>query len=242
MFRTLLCSLAVLILSVLLVPVILVMKVVSFFTPGGRLDGMCQLLASCCGPILMDLAGVDFQVEGKENLPEGPALYMGNHQGAFDAVIPILHLGPIKSVIMKKEIEKVPFAGWMLRFFGCIFLDRSSLKASMKCITDVETELCRGGSVAVFPEGTRSRGPVMGSFKSGTARSAVRAGVPIVPFAVDGSYHCFEDKKRIAPGIIRVSILPSVETAGLDCAQARELGNQIEQMVRGEVERLQGEK
>lgn len=49
-----------------------------------------------------------------------------------------------------------------------------------------------GESVVVFPEGTRSKGDAMGEFKAGAFRIACKAGAPVVPVAIDGSYKIME--------------------------------------------------
>ena len=46
-----------------------------------------------------------------------------------------------------------------------------------------------GDSVMIFPEGTRSKTGELGKFKRGSLMAALKAGVPVVPLAIDGSYN-----------------------------------------------------
>ncbi|TFG81202.1 MAG: 1-acyl-sn-glycerol-3-phosphate acyltransferase, partial [Spirochaetales bacterium] len=72
----------------------------------------------------------------------------------------------------------------------------------------------------IYPEGTRSRGDVMGEFKRGAFKLATLSGVTIVPVTVDGSWHVWEEYKRIRPATVRVVMHPAIATLDLD-TQAR---------------------
>jgi 1-acyl-sn-glycerol-3-phosphate acyltransferase len=67
--------------------------------------------------------------------------------------------------------------------FGAIAIDRSGKRGALEVSRRV---LAAGGSLLIFPEGTRSRDGAMGSFKCGAARLSIDAGVPIVPVGLRG--------------------------------------------------------
>ena len=255
MFRTVIVLLIAVILALLMLPVLLVLWIINLVKPELPLNGAFGCIARIFVPPLLKLAGVRFEVTGQENLPENAAdggadpsgsprsaVYAGNHQGGFDAVVPILFLGKPKSIVMKKEIEKVPLAGWALRMFGCIFLDRTDLKAQVACLRQMETMLKEGKDIAIFPEGTRSKGPDMGDFKAGAFRTAIAAQVPVVPFVIDGSWHCYEEHHRLAPHTVKISILPPFPTEGLTTADAKETAARIRELMQKEQSRLRAEK
>ena len=250
MFRTAVCLLAALIITVILLPFILIFKLISLFKPDGELPGAVGVVIRIVIPVIEWLAGVKFEVTGTRIASDAvagsdlncAAIYVGNHQGSFDALVPLIHLGKTKSIVLKKEISKVPLAGWMLRFFGCIFLDRTSLKAQVACINEMEAKLKAGKEVAVFPEGTRSQGPHMGEYKAGAFRAAIAAGVPVIPFVIDGSWHCWEEKHRLAPATVKLSILPPVSTDGLTTKDAKDLASRVQDLTQQELFRLRAEK
>ena len=190
------------------------------------------------GPV-MKLAGAKVVRSGMENIPEGAALFVGNHQGGFDAAIAIGYLGPVKSIVMKKEISKVPVARQWMDLLGCIYMDRASAKDCLRCITQAQELLENGRSVVIFPEGTRSRGPRMGELKAGSLRCAVRAGVPIVPFVIDGSYRLFEEKHRLTPTQVRVSVLPPVDTSRFGIHDTKELAQELQRLMQNELDAIQ---
>ena len=106
----------------------------------------------------------------------------------------------------------------------------------------MEARLKAGRDIALFPEGTRSQGPDMAEFKAGAFRAAIAAGVPVVPFMIDGSWLRFEARHRLAPGVIRLSILPPVSTDGLTTKDAKGLAVTIHDKIQQEQSRLRAEK
>lgn len=97
-----------------------------------------------------------------------------------------------------------------MKLIHAIYIDRSDLRQSLLCIKDAEAYLEKGFSFAVFPEGTRSRGPEMGAFKPGIFKTALKANVPIVPFAIDGTYKIYEEPKLLQKSNVTLRILKPV--------------------------------
>lgn len=181
---------------------------------------------------LLDLAGVQVTVEGEENIPEGAALFVGNHQGDFDIPICLCRMGRLKTMVAKKELEKIPGIRSWMSFFDCIFMDRDDPRQSLRCLNDAQKLLEQGRSVVIFPEGTRSRGPAIGEFKPGALRCALKAKVPIVPFAIDGSYKVLEAHGIwIHPAHVRVTILPPVPTADMEKEHTKTISDDIRAMI-----------
>ena len=88
--------------------------------------------------------------------------------------------------------------------------------------------LARGESVIVFPEGTRSKGDAMGEFKHGAFKMAFAAGAPVVPVVIDGSYKIMEANHNLmCPGHVTMTVLPPIETAGLDRAAQKALPDEV---------------
>ena len=163
------------------------------------------------------VAGAKIVVEGKENLPESGALYVGNHQGYFDALVVVN--------ICVDLLASIP-------------IDRENARDSLKGILKVTSKLAAGRSVVIFPEGTRSRGPEMGEFKHGAFKAALKSSCVIVPFAIDGSYKCFEERRRLRPATVRVSILPPVRPEEYAGMRAPELSEMIKERIREELDRM----
>lgn len=139
------------------------------------------------------LVGAKVDVEGLENIPEeGSCLFVSNHQGIFDFLAIMAYIGRPVGFIAKKEIKKVPVVSKWMEDMHCIFLNRESLRESLKEINLGIENIKHGNNMLIFPEGTRSRSSRLGEFKKGSLRMALKTNVPIVPITMNGSYKVFE--------------------------------------------------
>jgi 1-acyl-sn-glycerol-3-phosphate acyltransferase len=142
-------------------------------------------------------------VEGLENLPEqGACVLAANHLSNMD-VFPIQLALPRPLFFMgKAELFRNPFIGGLARQLGAFPVQRGvsdqwAMDHSRK-VLDKELVL------AMFPEGTRSRGKGLSVAKTGAARLALEKNVPIIPLAIRGSSGLFNNFSQRAPVYITV--------------------------------------
>lgn len=134
--------------------------------------------------------GLKFTVTGVENLPKtGGAVIAINHTSYFDftfAGLPAYqqHLGRKVRFMAKKEVFDNKITGPIMRSLRHIEVDRNNGAASFD---EACRKLAEGEFVGVYPEATISRSFEIKEFKSGAARMAIAAGVPIVPHIVWGA-------------------------------------------------------
>ena len=156
-----------------------------------------------------------FRVTGREYIDRRkPYVIVVNHQAGLD--IPTLYFVPLNfRWVSKREVFKVPFFGQFLLLHGDICINRRHATAAMeKVIRDGKLWLSRGASVAIFPEGTRSKDGQIHRFKAGAFTLAKEAGVPILPVVLDGTQRVigrnrlFNWRNRIT-----VKVLPPVPAA-----------------------------
>ncbi len=180
---------------------------------------------------------VTIQAYGTENIPDedGYMIYP-NHQGMYD-VLAILDSNPHPfSVVMKKELEKIPLLKSVFVAFEAISMDRSDVKQSVKVIVEVARRVSQEKkNYLIFAEGTRSReGNKMGEMKGGSFKAAVKAQCPILPVALIDSYKPF-DTNTISPATVYVRYLkpiPYEAYRDLSTAQIAEMvKKQIEQAI-----------
>ena len=177
---------------------------------------------------MLRYAKVTVEVHGFENIPKAPALFLPNHQSDWDIMVVESYL-PNCGILAKKELQKIPLISKWMELLGAIFIDRGNARHSVKALMEVEKTLKSGNNFIIFPEGTRSRGEDVGEFKSGAFRIAFRHGFPIVPVSIDGTYKIMEANNGhwIKPGHVILTILPPIETKGMDKAEQKELGEKI---------------
>ncbi|MDI9244011.1 1-acylglycerol-3-phosphate O-acyltransferase [Marinobacter sp. CHS3-4] len=162
------------------------------------------------------LLGIQCTVSGKDNIPtDRPTVVIANHQHNDDLFI-LGDLLPRRTVTVgKSSLVWVPFFGQVFWLGGNVIINRgrsTKAVAVMRATANAIREERK--SLWVFPEGTRSRGRGLQSFKKGAFHSAVAAGAPITMICVS-PYH---DKTSGWSGrreSVSIRVLPPVETDGL---------------------------
>lgn len=176
---------------------------------------------------IMERTKSSVSITGLENLPEGPVLFVSNHEGNFDIPVLLSEIPKPFGFISKKEVKKLPIIRMYMEQMNCVFLDRTDRRSALKSITDTVEKLKEGHSILIFPEGTRSKGQGLGEFKSGFMRIAKDAGVPILPIAIYGTSDIMEkNNNKVLPADVKVQLLPSISAesiAELDSKEAIQL-------------------
>lgn len=186
---------------------------------------------------IMKRTGSDVTVSGLEQLPEGPVLFVSNHEGNFDIPVLLSTIPKPFGFISKEEVRKFPIIPSYMEEMNCVFLDRTDRRSAFKSITDTIEKLREGHSVLIFPEGTRSKGQGLKEFKAGFMRIAKEARVPVVPIAIEGTARIMENNNnQIRPAHVRVQVLEPFMPEELDAA-----GVKAAQLVKGRIEQALAE-
>lgn len=176
--------------------------------------------------------GTKVMVKGQEKLPDEAVLFVANHQGLFDILLLLGHLGKPVGFIAKKEIKKIPIINSWMELIHCIFIDRSDRRQSIRAINQGIGYLQEGHSLVIFPEGTRSRGRNLNEFKPGSLRLATKANVPIVPVAIDGTYHMYEEgNNRVKASSISLTIEEPIYPEQYKDKNSKELAKQLQMAI-----------
>lgn len=185
------------------------------------------------GSKLSEMIGVEITVSGIENLPEkSPVVYVSNHQGYADIVVLCAVLDTVQfGFIAKNGLEKVPLYGTWIKRIRSILIERDDPRESLKAISRGIDYINLGFSLLIFPEGTRSRGPVMGDFKKGSLKLATKPQVPIIPVSINDTWHIYEETGIVTPHPVRVMIHPAIETASLDKEQEKALTEKVRAVI-----------
>ncbi len=165
-----------------------------------------------------------FHVQGLEHLPEGPVLFVSNHEGNFDIPALIAYIPKPFSFMSKIEVMKLPIiSDWMIAM-NCVFIDRSNRRSAMRSITDMVSTIKNGHSMIIFPEGTRNKGNDLLEFKSGFVRIAKDSHVPIVPIAIVGTADIMENNRnKIKPAHVEICVLAPISVDTIQTLSTKEL-------------------
>jgi 1-acyl-sn-glycerol-3-phosphate acyltransferase len=170
-------------LSMFFASVILVTLV---FTHSSRVfHGFCRKWARS----VLYVCGVQVRVRGVEYLaPNRGYVYVTNHASMFDIPSVIAGIPDQIRIVYKKELQWIPIFGWGLKFGSYIGIDRGRSVNAQKSLEEAISKIRNGESVLLFAEGTRTLDGKLQPFKRGAFHIAVKAGVPVVPLTINGSY------------------------------------------------------
>ncbi len=172
---------------------------------------------------IMERTKSTVSITGLENLPEGPVLFVSNHEGNFDIPVLLSTIPKPFGFISKKEVKKLPIISMYMEQMNCVFLDRTDRRSALKSITDTVEKLKEGHSILIFPEGTRSKGQGMGEFKAGFMRIVKDAGVPILPIAIHGTSDIMEkNNNKVMPADVKVQLLNPISAELIGTMDSKE--------------------
>lgn len=179
---------------------------------GGSMKEALGEAVSTWSRIGMPLAGVGLRVTGQQYLEAArPAVVVFNHQSALDALIIARLLRRDFTGLCKRELERDPLFGAAFRAAGAIFVDREG--GGFGQLRPALDALRAGQTLAIAPEGTRSRATLPGPFKRGAFYLALRARVPLVPVIIHNAVDALPRGSFMlrAGTTVEVEILPPID-------------------------------
>jgi 1-acyl-sn-glycerol-3-phosphate acyltransferase len=159
--------------------------VVSYFDPQGR---RTDAIARFWARLLLAIAGARVRVRGLEHIDAARGcLLVGNHLSLYDTPVVLAHVPVRFRFLVAAKYVRMPFLGTHLRRCGHFEVESSDARASLRSMTRAASAIEKDGvSILMFPEGARALAE-MGEFREGAAYIAIKAGVPVIPFAIHGT-------------------------------------------------------
>ncbi len=181
--------------------------------------------------------GLRFDISGTEHVPrDGGAVLVSNHIGYLDFVFCGLAARPARRLVRfmaKESVFRHKVSGPLMRAMKHIPVDRAQ---GVQAYQHALRALRSGEIVGVFPEATISRSFALKAFKSGAARLAQEAGVPLLPMALWGTERLWTKGRRPQLGRHRFPITIRVG-APLE-ADPGEKAETLTERLRGRVQEL----
>jgi len=154
----------------------------------------------------------------KGKLDKSADMFVMNHQGIVD----IIGLEAVQNNHMrwaaKKELFDTIWFGNLLKYGEMISINRGAKSSLRKFIKDVEESRdVYKRPVAIFPEGTRTDGQELLSFKGGTKVIAEKLGLKIQPIVITGSKKLLNEHNKTAhSAIVHYNFLPTIDVSTAD--------------------------
>jgi 1-acyl-sn-glycerol-3-phosphate acyltransferase len=157
--------------------------------------GICRLLFTVF---------YDYKAYGVRNVPKhGGVLMVSNHESYLDPVIVGLHVPRIMAFMAKSELFENRHFGWYIRQLHAFPVRQG--KGDIGAMRLTIEKLQEGDILNIFPEGSRSEDGKLQKVQNGAALVIRKAGVPVVPAIIEGSYECWPRKQKLPrTGRIRV--------------------------------------
>jgi len=159
------------------------------------------------------LVGVKIQVRGIEHLRAGRNyIFMSNHVSNLDPPVLIPVIPGRCSVLVKKELFRVPVFGSGMKLGHLVPVDRGDHEAAIESVRAAIKVLGEGLHMVIYPEGTRSRDGRLLPFKKGPFHLAMDSGVPVVPVTLLGTYESWPRTRfALRPGTVTVIFHPPID-------------------------------
>ena len=179
------------------------------------------------------LGGVKVKVVGSGRLDwRRTYIFMCNHVSNLDPPIVIPVMPRRTSVLVKKELFRVPILGWGMRLTSLVAVDRRNRETAIASLRSAADVLRSGLNMTVWPEGTRSPDGRLLPFKKGPFHLAMETGVPIVPITLVGTHEIWpKGEFAIHPGTATVIFHEPIDPAAYASLEA--LIDAVRQRIRG---------
>lgn len=196
---------------------------------------MSRIWAKC---VLFGM-GFYYKVEKIQKLDRHKSyMFVANHTSMTDIMLMLAVVENPFVFVGKKSLAKIPLFGFFYKRTS-ILVDRSCSKSRMEVFDEAQKRIDRGLSICIFPEGgvPHDEAILLDTFKDGAFRLAVEHELPIVPLVFP------DNKKRLSytfysgsPGLMRVKILPYIETLGKKGALDRkEIKDEVRDLIYNEL-------
>jgi 1-acyl-sn-glycerol-3-phosphate acyltransferase len=188
-----------------------------------------HLVARIWAYTLVHLALSPVQIVGVDKLKHAPVgVYASNHLSYMDTPVLFAYLPFQFRILAKQALWKIPFVGWYLRRSGQVPIDASSPRSAIAGLLRGVKALNHGLPIFVFPEGARSPQGTLRTMASGAAFMAIRAGVPLVPLTLIGTYELLPmHVYALRPRPLKLVVGDPIPTEGLTTKDADALTTRL---------------
>ena len=153
------------------------------------------------------ITGVRVQPIGLDGFDHSRSyIFMTNHVSNLDPPIQIPLIPKRTSVMVKKELFKVPILGRAMRMGSLVPVDRGNRDAGIEAVRAARSVVEQGLNMTIYIEGKRSFDGKLLPFKKGPFYLAMECGVPVIPMTITGTHDAMP-KGRFAIKPHRVKVI-----------------------------------
>jgi len=159
------------------------------------------------------LTGVGVDVVGLDRFDHSRSyIFMTNHASNLDPPIQVPLIPRRTSVMVKKELFKVPILGKAMRMGSLVPVDRGNRDAGIEAVREAKLVINQGLNMIIYVEGKRSFDGKLLPFKKGPFYLAMECAVPVIPMTIAGTHWVWpKGRFSIKRGRVRVIFHPPIE-------------------------------
>ncbi|CAN5721843.1 lysophospholipid acyltransferase family protein [soil metagenome] len=181
--------------------------------------------------LLLSLSPVELVGRQKLHLHQ-VAVYASNHLSYYDTPVLFAKLPFQFRILAKQGLWKVPFIGWYLHRSGQVPVDQSSGRAAVASLSRGVSALKSGVPLVLFPEGGRAADGQTKTFLSGCAFMAIKAGVPLIPLTLVGTYELLPiHTYYLTPRPLKIIVGDPIPTEGMTTRDADALTQRLHEVI-----------
>jgi 1-acyl-sn-glycerol-3-phosphate acyltransferase len=182
------------------------------------------------GKILMAGMGIFVRARGTEKLDKKQTyVLVSNHLSMVDIPVCMGSCPVLFSFLAKKEVDKIPFVGYLARNMH-VYVDRKSPESRVKSMENMRKHLDEKGSIHLFVEGTRNKGPEpLKKFHNGAFSLAIEAQKPIAVLVIIGSEKTINPNYsfQASPGLPIAVWTEPISTEGMGSGDVPKLSEMV---------------
>lgn len=180
------------------------------------------------------ILGIKWRLEGTENIPDRPVMFVGNHQAYWESIAMTVFI-PHVNVVTKRAAMSIPVFGWGLYHAPMIPVDRDQPGGNIRrMLTDGKASIETGRSLLIFPESGRVPVGERREFSRGFEMLYRACGADVVPFVTNAGMHWPSGFGTKRPGTITLRFLPVIPAG----KAPRDFASEIETLLNTEKEKL----
>jgi 1-acyl-sn-glycerol-3-phosphate acyltransferase len=172
------------------------------------------------------IAGVKVRTIGLEKIdPARTYIFMSNHISNLDPPVTLPLIPRRTSVMVKKELFKVPILKRIMLIGSLVPVDRGNRDAGISAVREATRAIEQGLNMTIYVEGKRSFDGKLLPFKKGPFYLAEECNVPVVPITISGTQEVMPKARfAISPGTVTVEFHDPIEPKDFgerDCLMAK---------------------
>lgn len=184
--------------------------------------------------LLRVTVGLSYEVRGRQNIPDGPALFAIKHQSAWDTLAINLIVYDA-AIVLKRELTWIPIFGWCLLRARQVPIDRGGgMSVLRNMVAAARARVAEGRPIVIFPEGTRVPPGTHAPYHAGVSALNNALDIPVIPVALNSGLFWPRRSLALRPGTITVEFLPALP----DAPSRKEFVQSLETAIENSTNRL----